>query len=138
MPNYLQCNVIRGNSVDALAAMLQRAARSMSGVGTVRLIRRLDAACKIPRTGSAINVGNISGANPPNTIRLQSADPAAITMHGSNFRSRAAVDLGAGADTSVTAHLPTTRMPADRRLQKSIRTAAWSGSLTLLSSILQN
>jgi len=139
-PNYLQCNVIRGNSVDTHNNYVAAGGAINVQVGTVRLIQTAMLQNSAD-SGSAINVGNISGApNPPNTIRLQGALISRNNcMHGSNFRPCSTIDLGAGADTRISYSTLADNTHASGSSPAEIYSYSGVGSsLTLLSSILQS
>jgi len=136
---YLQCNVIRNNSVDPHNNYVASGGGISMQVGTLRLIQT----ALLENTadaGSAIDTGNINGAaNPPNTVRLQgvlASDNHCV--HTSNYTPCATIDLGAGADARISyttiagnTHLGST--PAEIYAY-----APAPASLTLLSSIVFN
>jgi hypothetical protein len=138
--NYLQCNVIRGNSVDSHSSYVAAGGAINVQVGSVRLIQTA-VLQNSADSGSAINVGNISGAaNPPNTIRLQGALVSRNNcLHGSNFRPCSTIDLGSGADARISYSTFADNTHASGSSPAEIYAFSGVGSsLTLLSSILQS
>lgn len=138
--NYLECNVIRGNSVDTHSNYVAAGGAINVQVGSVRLIQTA-VLQNSADSGSAINAGSIFGApNPPNTIRLQGALVSRNNCtHGSNFRPCSTIDMGSGADTRISYSTLADNTHASG--SSPVEIYAFSGvgsSLTLLSSILQS
>lgn len=138
--NYLQCNVIRGNSVDSHSTYVAAGGAINVQVGSVRLIQTA-VLQNSADSGSAISVGSISGApSPPNTIRLQGALVSRNNcLHGSNFRPCNTIDLGSGADARISYSTFADNTHASGSSPAAIYAFSGAGSsLTLLSSILQS
>ena len=101
--SYLQCNVIRANSVDAHSNYVAAGGGISVQVGTVRLIQTALLE-NIADAASAIDTGNINGAAvPPNTLRLQGVLASRNQCRGPTpQRTCSTIDLGAGADARIS------------------------------------
>ncbi len=138
--NYLQCNVIRGNSVDPHSNYVAAGGAINVQVGTVRLIQTA-VLQNSADAGSAINAGSIAGApNPPNTIRLQGALISRNNcVHSSNFQPCSTINMSAGADMRISYSTLADNIHASGSSPMEIYSYSGAGSsLTLLSSILQS
>jgi hypothetical protein len=136
--DYLQCNVIRGNSVDAHSSYATSGGGIFVFVGTLRL-NQTALLENIADAGSAISTGSIVGApNPPNTLRLQgvlaSRNDCVHTYAGEGCST---VNMAAGADARISYTTIADNVHSPGSLANEIvGYAAASSSLKLFSSII--
>jgi hypothetical protein len=140
--DYLQCNLVRGNSVDAHNNFSTGGGGIFIFVGTLRL-NQTALLENIADSGSAISTGSYVGApNPPNIVRLQgvlaSRNDCVHTYAGSPCST---IDLVAGVDAriSYTTIADNVHSPGSSPSEiMAYRLAPTPIALTLLSSIVVN
>jgi len=136
--DYLQCNVIRFNSVDAHSNYSTKGGGIFVFVGTLRL-NQTALLENIADGGSGIGTGNYVGApNPPNILRLQgvlaSRNDCVHTYAGNGCST---IDLAGGADARISYSTIAGNVHAPGSLANEILAyAAPSSSLKLFSSIV--
>ncbi|MEO8673771.1 MAG: hypothetical protein ABI411_20880 [Tahibacter sp.] len=135
--NYLQCNVVRGNSVDAHANYVAAGGGISVQVGTLRLLQTafLD---NIADAASAIDTGSIAGAaSPPNTLRLEGVLASRNRCRGPTpQRTCSTIDLGAGADARISYSTFADNRQLPGTFASEIYAYGATTTLRLLSSIL--